>query len=158
MPTLPARPGETWVVTPRDAVLVFSRLTFDASVMGPFTPLLAGALVLRAPRRAGLAAPAGGAAAAAGGHVRAAAAVRAQPAGRRAVPGPAGAADRRRGAARRAGPALGRTGPDVRQRLRPHRATAIATYQVLDAGCPPAPPPIGRANRPNYQVYVLDPS
>ncbi len=38
----------------------------------------------------------------------------------------------------------------------PTEATVMATYQVLDSGSP-VPPPIGRANRPNYQVYVLDP-
>ena len=39
----------TWAVTPRDAVLAFSSLTFDASVIDLFTPLLAGARVVLAP-------------------------------------------------------------------------------------------------------------
>ena len=38
-----------WAVTPRDAVLAFSSLTFDASVIDLFTPLLAGARVVLAP-------------------------------------------------------------------------------------------------------------
>ena len=147
-----------WAVTPRDAVLAFSSLTFDASVIDLFTPLLAGARVVLAPPETRHSPP------------RLAALLRSAaitfvllppavlsllddepfPALRVLLTGgeelPAELA--RRWAAR-----------DLTfvNAYGPTEATVIATYQVLDAGRPLAPPPIGRANRPNYQVYVLDP-
>ena len=56
----------SWALTPRDAVLAFSSLTFDVSVLDMFMPLLAGAGWCWPRRDPAVAAPAGRAAAAAG--------------------------------------------------------------------------------------------
>jgi acyl-coenzyme A synthetase/AMP-(fatty) acid ligase/acyl carrier protein len=145
-----------WDVGPRDAVLAFSSFTFDASVMDLFLPLVAGARVVLAapetlhspPRLAGL--------------LRSAAIsyVLLPPAVLSLLddePFPAlrvlmtGGEELPSELARRW------AGRDLTfvNAYGPTEATVIATYQVLDAGTP-LPPPIGLANRPNYQVYVLD--
>jgi amino acid adenylation domain-containing protein len=147
---------QNWAVTPRDVVLAFSSLSFDASVIDLFTPLLAGARVVLAPPQTRHSPP------------RLAALLRSAaitfvllppavlsllddqpfPALRVLLTGgeelPAELARRWAGRDLTFVNAYG-----------PTETTVIATYQVLDAASP-VPPPIGRASRPNYQVYVLD--
>ena len=146
-----------WRVTPRDAVLAFSSLTFDASVIDLFTPLLAGARAVLAPPETRHSPP------------RLAALLRS--AGITFVllppavlsllddgPFPALRVLLTGGEELPAEVARRWAGRDLTfvNAYGPTEATVMATYQVLDAGSP-VPPPIGQANRPNYQAYVLDP-
>ncbi len=146
-----------WAVTPRDAVLAFSSLTFDASVIDLFTPLLAGARVVLAPPETRHSPPRLAALLRSAGITfvllppavlsllddEPFPALRVLLTGGEELPGEL--------ARRWAGRDL-----TFVNAYGPTEATVMATYQVLDSGSP-APPPIGRANRPNYQVYVLDP-
>jgi amino acid adenylation domain-containing protein len=146
-----------WAVTPRDAVLAFSSLTFDASVIDLFTPLLAGARVVLAPPETRHSPPRLAALLRSAGITfvllppavlsllddEPFPALRVLLTGGEELPGEL--------ARRWAGRDL-----TFVNAYGPTEATVMATYQVLDSGSP-VPPPIGRANRPNYQVYVLDP-
>jgi acyl-coenzyme A synthetase/AMP-(fatty) acid ligase/acyl carrier protein len=145
-----------WELGPRDTVLAFSSFTFDVSVLDMFAPLLAGATVVLAPPQTRHSPP------------RLAALLRAAritftclpPAVLSLLDGPFPDLRTLLSAGEELPAELARrwAGQDLTfvNAYGPTEATVLAAYQVLDADSP-LPPAIGLANRPNYQVYVLDP-
>jgi amino acid adenylation domain-containing protein len=145
----------TWDVGPADVVLQFGSFTFDASVMDTFLPLLAGARAVLAP------------AATRHSPRRLAALIRDTGVTFTLLPSAVLSllADEQFPSLR----VLMTGGEELpsevaRQWIRPGlrfvnaygptEATVIATWCELDGSV--YPPPIGRPNWPNYQVYVLD--
>jgi amino acid adenylation domain-containing protein len=144
-----------WEMTARDRVLAFSSLTFDVSVLDMFVPLLAGASVVLTPPDTRHSPP------------RLAALLRdaritftcLPPAVLSLLDGQFPELRMLLSAGEELPAELARrwAGRDLTfvNAYGPTEATVLSTYQVLDADSP-VPPPIGRANRPNYQAYVLD--
>ncbi len=145
-----------WQIGPDDVVLQFGSLSFDASVMDTFVPLLGGARVVLAPAQTLHSPP------------RLSALMRAARVTFTLLP-PAVLSllqGEQFGDLRllmSGGEALTAevAGDWLRPGLRlvnaygPTEATVIATYAELQSA--QAPPPIGLPNWPNYRVYVLDP-